>query len=339
MAVGEVVPEPQAGLGFGLLLGVKQALGSDIEAAFRKTGIIHIVVLSGYNVMLIVAFTSFILSFVLPLRPRVVIGLIAIVAFALMVGLSATVVRASIMAALLLISQLLGRTYVVLRALVLALAIMVGINPFLLVYDVGFQLSFLATLGLIFIAPHFEQGAKMHSFRESLRGYMLATIATQLAVLPLLLWQIGEFSLVAVVVNVLVLPMVAIAMALTFITGAIALVVPSIAFAPGVLAYWSLQYILVIATTFSNLPFASFVVPPFPFWIVPLAYALIGYILWRVKTRPNRISASINVAHSTKLELSDWHVIDETSLLVKRGEGSLPSPRSPSLDDTPIFFR
>src|SRR5690606_23929428 len=92
-----VLGEPQAGLGTGLLLGVKQALGDELEHTFRTAGLIHIVVLSGYNIMLIVAFVMFALALFLRKRARIIVGLVAIAAFALMVGLSATVVRASVM--------------------------------------------------------------------------------------------------------------------------------------------------------------------------------------------------------------------------------------------------
>ena len=89
-ALEQTVPEPYVGLGEGLLLGEKRALGEDISEQFRLTGLTHIVVLSGYNVMLVVAFCLYIFSFIFGLRGRIVAGVIAIIAFALVVGLSAT---------------------------------------------------------------------------------------------------------------------------------------------------------------------------------------------------------------------------------------------------------
>ena len=88
--------EPQVGLGEGLLLGLSLHY-EDIEENFRRTGIIHIVVLSGYNVMLVVAFLYLLFSFFLPLQVRIIAGIISIAAFALIVGLSATVAWAGIM--------------------------------------------------------------------------------------------------------------------------------------------------------------------------------------------------------------------------------------------------
>ena len=295
-----VIPEPQVGLGEGLLLGVKQALGEDIENDFRRTGIIHIVVLSGYNVMLVVTFFMLCFSFLLSPRKRVVAGVIAIASFALLVGLSATVVRASIMASLLLFAQGFGRQYDVMRALFFAGAIMVFLNPYLLLYDIGFQLSFIATLGLLLITPHFESTVVTGLQKLQVKDFFLATVATQIAVLPLLLYHIGEVSLVAVVVNVLVLPTVPAAMLLTFITGLLAFVSPSLASLVGFGAYGSLSYILFVAQWFAQLPFAAVTIPEFSVLHLLGLYALIGGVLvYYKKDQPRN-------------ETSDWTVVEET---------------------------
>ncbi|MES2966484.1 MAG: ComEC/Rec2 family competence protein, partial [Patescibacteria group bacterium] len=328
-----VIPEPAVGLGAGLLLGVKASLGEEIEAAFRETGIIHIVVLSGANIMLIVIFLMYTLALVVGVRTRAVIGMMSIVLFALMVGFSATVVRASIMAVLIMLALLLGRRYAIMRALFCAGVIMLMINPLLLVYDIGFQLSFLATLGLVIVAPQFE--VFMHGVPSAfkLKEYFLATISTQLAILPLLLYQIGQFSVVAVLVNMAVLPMVPVAMLLTFITGVMSFIFPVVATVSGVVATVTLSYIIVIATYVASLPFASFVVPQFPFILVIVAYGLLGYSLYwyRSKTSvPPEVDTSA---------VADWIIMDEQELklAIQKRE---PSPRPVSAVETlPIFFR
>ena len=152
-ALEAVIPEPQAGLGEGLLLGVNEALGDELKTAFRKTGIIHIVVLSGYNVMIVAEAIMRLLAFWFTPWIRLLIGLIAIGGFAFLVGLGPTVVRASLMAALILVARATGRHYAVLRSLMFAGLVMLIFNPHLLVFDPGFQLSFLATLALIWLAP------------------------------------------------------------------------------------------------------------------------------------------------------------------------------------------
>lgn len=314
-----IIPEPAVSLGKGLLLGVKSALGEDIEQDFRRTGIIHIVVLSGYNVMLVVAFILFCFSYVLSLRWRLLFGIVTIVAFALLVGLSATVVRASMMASLLLIAQLMGRQYHVLRALCFAAVMMLLLNPYLLLFDVGFQLSFMATLGLVLLLPQFEATLLDKGVNVGWRSFLYSTVATQLAVLPLLLYHIGEVSLIALVVNMLVLPMVPLAMLLTFLTGVTGLILPTLAGVVGYGALFSLQYILVIAEQFAMLPFAVVQVGMFPAWGVFVLYGIFAG-LW------------LYVQHKN---------IKRTGLLGEKGEMQNDLVKHKKNEDgaLPVFFR
>ena len=322
--IESVLNEPQAGLSEGLLLGVKQALGEELEEAFRTSGIIHIVVLSGQNVMIVVMFILTALSFILPRRPKLLVGLCVVVCFALMVGLSATVVRASLMAGMILIAQLLGRTYDLVRALLFAGAVMVFINPYILLYDLGFQFSFMATLGLILIAPKFETFISDGFSTLSIKEFFVATIATQVAVLPLLLYHIGEVSLVAVIVNVLVMPIVPLAMLATFMAGVISLISTTLALPFAFLAHVVLSYIIQVALFFSSLPFASFVVPPFPVYGIFALYAVLGLSVW--KLRPKNQTNWVD-------PLDGWTIEEETE---KVGEAQRTSPTS---NETPIFFR
>ncbi len=320
--------EPQQGLAIGLLLGVKQALGEELTTAFRQAGIIHIVVLSGYNVMLVVAFAMLVLSFFLPPRLRLWFGLVAIWCFALLVGLSATVVRATIMASIFLLATNLNRTYLVGRALFLAGVIMLLINPYLLMYDVGFQLSFMATLGLILVAPQFETILMKAPERLGAKSFFIATIATQLAVLPLLIYHIGEISLVSVLVNVLVLPVVPVAMLLTFIMGSVAFVSEA---ASTLLVYPThamLSYIILVAVWSVKIPYAAIPLPAVSVVVVPLLYSVGAGAWWWFAgrhTAPNRLTISSG---------TDSTIIKNTGAPAKDAPVFLSKK-----DEPPIFFR
>jgi len=278
-ALGTYLHEPSYGLAVGLLLGIKQALGDELEMIFRQAGIIHIVVLSGYNVMLVVAFVLFTLSFIPSRRVRMWCGLLAIWCFALLVGLSATVVRACIMASIFLVATTYDRTYLVTRALCIAGTVMLLFNPYLLLYDIGFQLSFMATLGLILIAPQFETLLMRAPARLGVKNFFIATVATQIAVLPLLMYHIGEISLVSVLVNVLVLPIVPVAMLLTFLLGLAALVFSPLALLLSAPTSWVLSYIVMIATWSTYVPYAAVSLPLLPVWTVFVLYG-IGGMWW-----------------------------------------------------------
>lgn len=339
--------EPAAGLGQGLLLGVKQGLGEELEMAFRKTGIIHIVVLSGYNIMLVVIFVMTVLGYLLPKKASLLFGILSIVAFALMVGLSATVVRASIMASILLLTQMTSRRYLAIRGLLLAAFVMLLINPYLLAYDVGFQLSFLATLGLIFVTPHFAVWCQQVTDKIGIRSFLVATLGTQIAVLPLLLYQIGELSIVSVIVNVLVLPMVPVAMLLTFAVGVAGFISSGLATMLSYPAYFSLTYITAMAELFSQLPFASVVLPAFPVPVVFLAYALLTLLLYRFY-RPelslNQTELSEALLTKNKLpneegdSLAEWTIVEEFDAPLTKKAVAYEATASRE-DELPIFFR
>lgn len=319
-ALEQAIPMPHAGLGEGILLGVKRALGSELEQTFRETGIIHIVVLSGYNVMIVVEALMVLLSYFFLPRMRMIIGIGAIAVFVILVGPSATVVRASLMATLLLIARATGRTYMILRALILAGIIMLLVNPYLLVHDPGFQLSFLATLSLILLAPYVEQKLTALPERFGMRKIVTATLVTQIFVLPLLLYHTGLLSLVSVLVNALVLPMVPIAMLLTFLTGVLGIIAAPLGTLVGFIAYGSLGYIIFISEFFGSLPFSSVVIAHFPAWIMFLAYGIMAVWLTILLTRKHE---SLTVEQSL---LAGWTIEEERE---KTGEEQSSPPVSP----------
>ena len=327
--IASVIPEPQGGLAAGLLLGVKQALGDSLETAFRQSGVIHIVVLSGYNVMLVVAFFRFFLR-PLPRLWQTVLGIMAIVAFALLVGLSATVVRASIMAGLVVLAWFYARSYDVLRALCVAGLAMIFVNPYLLLYDIGFQLSFMATLGLVLIAPRLET-AIVEGQWFGVKEFFLATVATQIAVLPLLLYHIGEVSVVAVLVNMLVLPVVPFAMFGAFFAGLVALFLPTVALPIAFLTTALLTFIISTAEWFSRWQFSTLTIPTFTAYWVLVGY-LVPLLIWFVTGR----------GYFKKDEFSDWEIVDVSAQSEDeheaRGKKAVPAKGS-NQRDTPVFFK
>lgn len=262
LSIKSVIPAPESALLGGILLGTKEALGESLQEIFRRAGIIHIVVLSGYNITIVAEAIMRLLSFA-SLRARLFVGGISITLFALMVGPSATVVRASVMAIFVLLSRAVKRKYVIGRALMITGLIMVLHNPKILIFDLSFQLSFLATIGLIYLAPLIEKYFSFVPTKFELREFGVATISTQVLVLPLLLFSTGEASVVALVVNLLVLVFVPITMLLGFVTGVLGLISPSLALPIGYVTFLILKYELSVSEFFGNLSFASFGVSNF----------------------------------------------------------------------------
>jgi competence protein ComEC len=153
-------------------------------------------------------------------------------------------------------------------------------NPLLLAFDVGFQFSIAATLGLILATPIVD---KWITFVRNgfLREIIATTIAAQLFVLPLLLYHTGNLSLFALPANVLVLPVVPFAMLFAFIAGLAGILTPLIAPALGIPAYILLAYVVAVGEWGAALPFAHVIIPAFPFAVVVLLY----FLLWRLLSR------------------------------------------------------
>jgi len=253
--LGKSLKQPFGALASGILLGTKQSLGKELLAAFQNAGLVHIIVLSGFNVTIIADAIRRVFHR-LPPTVSLVCTVLSIMSFAVMTGASATTVRASIMAIIAVVALRNARTYSVDRALVVAGVGMVLHNPLILIYDPGFQLSFVATLGLLYGAPFVEKRLLWITERCELRQIIATTLATQISVLPLLASMTGEISIISLVANILVLPIVPLAMGLSALLACTQWMglwsVPLL-----LTTKVSLWYMAKTATYFGSLPFAT----------------------------------------------------------------------------------
>ncbi|KKR53625.1 MAG: ComEC/Rec2-related protein [Parcubacteria group bacterium GW2011_GWA1_40_21] len=283
------IPEPHSSLLSGLLLGAKQSLGKDLLEDFRKAGVIHIIVLSGYNITIVAEAIMSAFSF-LPKFGSISFGALGIVLFAIMTGGSATVIRASAMALLVVLARATRRQYDITRALIIVGLFMLVQNPKILVFDSSFQLSFLATLALIYVSPIVERKLQFITPRFKLREFATATISTQIFVLPLLLYKMGELSLVGLPVNILILAFIPLTMLFGFLAGAVSFISVAISLPFAFISYALLSYELKIVEIFSSLPFASISIPYFPMWLMIGVYAVYGVVIYRMRDIANSIS-------------------------------------------------
>jgi len=296
-SLSQALPEPHSSLAGGLVAGGKQGLGTGLLDAFIRSGLVHIVVLSGYNVMIVAEAVMRALA-IFPRRIAASAAVLTIGMFVLAAGAGAASIRAGLMAGIALFARATYRTYDALRALTLAGVLMLLWNPLLLAYDPGFQLSFVATVGLILGAPLIE--TRLSSIKNDFfRDIAASTIAAQIAVLPLLLYQNGLFSVIALPANLLVLPLVPLAMAASALAGLAGFLVPSLAPVAGLPAYALLSYIIAVVESSSALPLAAFSLPAFPFAVVLLAYAGLVYLVWKYRALIPLPSESVRLLRSS----------------------------------------
>ena len=251
--LAKVLPEPEAAFMAGLTAGERSGFPKSLSEDFRKVGVIHIVVLSGYNISIISDNVSRGLAYLPVARVfRAGLAALGIILFAILTGASATVVRASLMGLLLLWARQSGRVYEALAALFAAGFLMVLVSPKILVFDVSFQLSFMATLGLILLSPRLEKYFLWFPNFWNIREHLLATISTQIFVLPLLLSLGGTFSAVSIPANLLILTAVPLTMFLGFLSGILGFVSVTLAKIFSWPAYLFLAYELWVVEIFSS---------------------------------------------------------------------------------------
>lgn len=272
-----ILPEPLASYAEALFLGDRAGLSFSLLETFRIAGTSHIVALSGYNITIVARFlTEMLLALGFSRRSAFWPSLAGIAFFVLLTGASASVVRAGIMGLLVLIAYQTGRRYQMTNALVFAAACMILVNPQILRFDVGFQLSFAATAGMIYIGRYLTERTERIPNLWGLRDILIATVAAQIAVLPLLIYHFGAISLISPIANLLVLPLMPLIMALGFGAVAAGFLFLSAGKAIMVPVAAMLSYQLWIMKVFAAAPFAQVYFPPISLVVCALLYAILA---------------------------------------------------------------
>lgn len=271
-ATQDILAEPYASLLGGILLGAKKAMPEDLMNVFNRTGITHIVALSGFNITIIaVALSALGQRLSLPRRVSFWSSCIAIGLFVVMTGAQASAVRAGVMGGLVMVGRELGRLSRITSALVCAAALMLLVNPHILLFDTGFQLSFLATLGLVYLSPFFEKWFAVRFVPAWLSSTLAATMSAICFTAPLMAYQFGRFSLVAPLVNVLIVPLIPLTMGIGFGAVALALACPPLGQVAGWFVGLLLRYVVGVAQLFSGFGFSSLAIDRLS-WIWPVAW-------------------------------------------------------------------
>jgi len=289
------ISEPQASLGLGYLLGQKRALPEDLQQALVVTGLTHVVVASGYNLTILVR-----LARRLFVRASKYLATLSastmIMSFIAVTGMSPSMTRAGLVSGLSLAAWYYGRKFHPLVLLPFAAAVTVLVDPTYAWNDLGWQLSFAAFAGVMILAPLLQRYFFGDKEPGTVRQILGETVSAHIVTLPILVLAFGQFSNVAIIANLLVLPLVPLAMLLTFIAGISVILIPSLTEVVGLPAQWLLTYMTTIVHYFAGLSWAQTALVATP-WIVAGSYVAITLAciyLWRV----------------TKYDLRDANIIE-----------------------------
>ncbi len=282
------VSTPQEGLLEALVFGDEENISQEWKDKFNFTGTRHITAVSGMNITIIASLIlSFALSFGLWRRQAFYLSIFLLLIYILMIGAPSSGVRAGIMAFIFMLAQYLGRNSSSLRAVVFAAAIMLFINPFLLVLDIGFQLSFLAILGIIYLQPAIDNLFKNVPNPKffPLRATLSTTLAAQVFTLPILIYNFGYIPLVSPFANILIVPFLAPITILIFIFAFAGMIFWGFGWVLSWPVWLCLAYILKVIDWFSKISWASFGVEDVSRIFLVVFYLFMAVILWRLEER------------------------------------------------------
>jgi len=278
-------PEPEASLLAGILLGQDNNIPAELQQAFKNTGTAHIIAISGFNIAIIAGIFVTLFSRFFGKRNGAILAILGVIFYTLLVGAGASVVRAAIMGTLSIIAAQFGRRNMALNTLAFVALVMAIINP-LVLWDVGFQLSFMATLGLVLYAQPMQDAAAAFILRwlpsapiEKITGplsdYVLLTLAAQITTLPIIAYHFQRISLVSLIANPFILP----AQPPLMILGGLAVVLSRLYFPLGQAVAWVAwpfpAYTIRMVEFFNGLPGAFMPLDDFSLLFVILFYVVL----------------------------------------------------------------
>lgn len=290
-SLSQALPEPQASLAQGILLGKRGNIPYSLNQAFSRTGTAHVLAISGINITIVIGMLLAAGIWLFGKRYSIYIwlALLVIWLYALLTGMNPPVVRGAIMGSLFLLAEFMGRQSSALTALTFAGAVMVGIEPQVL-WDASFQLSFLAMAGLIFISPYLQAWTRKGvvaaagkkgtaaSFGNFIGDSFAVTLAAILATWPIIAYYFHIVSFVglpATFFAVLALPGIIITSALV---AGVGLIAPILAQVIGWASWLFISYFMLVVRAFDAVPFSSIRLESIAAWQIWIYYATLALI-------------------------------------------------------------
>lgn len=341
-------PAREAALLAGILLGDESGLSDKAKTAFNDTGTRHIIAISGFNISIIAGLFLAMFGRWLGTRRGIWLAGIGVALYTLLVGADATVVRSAIMGILGLIALRTGRQPYALNTLGFTAAAMALVNP-LVLWDIGFQLSFAATLGLILYSEPLRvyadqwMNAHLHSewtkrLSRPINDYVLLTIAAQITTLPMLLYYFERLSIFSLPANILILPVQPALMVLGGLSMLVGMILFPLGQLIGFLGWTLAAYTIRIVEFFAGRPWSSQTLTTFPLYLVFLYFGVLAAMsipAMRQRITSIRIQPIVGLIALAALNLWTWNAAlaapdDKLHLTLLDLEGEALLIRSPA---------
>jgi len=275
-------PEPRASLMAGILYGERGSMPKSLKNDFSNSGLSHIVAVSGYNTSVIALVMMAVFIFIGCWRRQSFwLSSVSLVLFTLFTGATASVVRAAVMAIFVMSGSYLGRPARMLNSLLFAAALMLLFNPRIL-FDVGFQLSFVATVGVSYVGPllnkYFIGNRELSGVKKLVSELFFTTLGALVITLPMTIYYFGKLPILAILANILVVGFIPVVMLLGFLALLLSFVLFPLGLSVAFAGDLGLRYIILVAEQLA----VGSVAVSLPFIIVILIYLLIFFWLYRL---------------------------------------------------------
>jgi competence protein ComEC len=284
--IEKLLPKETSGLCLGMLIGETSGIEENMQEDFRDSSLSHILAVSGANVSYIIVSITYIFN-KMCLRKRLskIISIILLILFMLLTGCTSSVNRACIMAILMLIAELLYRKSDVYNNLAISALILLIINPYSLL-DIGFQLSYMGTIGIVFLHDKIGNFIKINNKIVKYFFEMIAvTTCANLAIIPIMMFHFNTISLTFYFSNIIVGPILGIVVIIGFIMFFISLIFTPISSLIAIVLNLMLKFIIKIAEITANMPFSKITIITPSFFFIIVWYLIIISISYKQKVK------------------------------------------------------
>ncbi len=284
--VNRIWPSPISSFVNSSLFGFEKLLPSDIDDNFRRTGLSHIVVVSGMHVAIIITtFSKILYQIRINRKQSFLLLIILLFSFAILSGFSSSIIRASIMGILVILSKNIGRSISNYLVIIYSIIIMALINPLSIFYDIGFQLSFLATIGLIYLSPILSNYLKFITEKFALKEIISTSLSAIIMTLPISLYNFHKLPLFALLSNIVILPFIMFDMTLFVFSILISLISVNLAQYFGFASYVLTKLLFFIIKTISGIKISILDISNFTIIHMIISYIFIILIFLYAKKK------------------------------------------------------
>ncbi|MCK9272499.1 ComEC family competence protein [Candidatus Gracilibacteria bacterium] len=256
ITIKEIYPKDSSNLLSGILIGERNDLSLELKNNFNRSGLTHIIAVSGFNITIIIIFLSFILRpFPMAIKIPIIVGFIVV--FVNIVGDNSPAIRAAIMGIISYISLSYSRKINLFNLILFIVIFFIILNPLIINYDISFQLSLLSVIGIVYFSDYLKKLLNLLPNKFSIKEALILTLCSVIFTLPIIVVNFGQLSIMSPISNILVTFAIPLSMLFGFLSIVLYFITPILGITIGFIGWAFLKYILIITNFFGSLQYAT----------------------------------------------------------------------------------